>query len=70
MTRFIFLAIAATLFTSFASGEASAQKKGKAAAACAPGFVEQCIKNCSNRGGQPRYCPTYCNDQQRKAGCS
>lgn len=47
-------------------GDAAAQKRDRR---CAPTYLDQCYKACVERGGQARYCPTYCQQQQREAKC-
>lgn len=50
----------------FDAGPALAQaKKGK----CAANFFDACMKACTSRGGQPRFCPDYCTKQKAAKGC-
>ena len=58
------LALSAMLAAGLSSGPAHAQKKG-AKNSC-PGGLSACIQRCSQKGGQPRLCPTWC---QKERGC-
>jgi hypothetical protein len=57
-------AVTAVVLASASTGALAAQKKG--AKATCPGGMSACIDVCIKRGGQPRFCPTWC---QREKHC-
>jgi hypothetical protein len=68
--KIVSVIMAAALAVLLNAADASAQqKKKKADPFCGPNGMEVCIKACTNRGGQARHCPQYCN-QQRVQRCS
>ena len=38
-------------------------------AGCAANVFDACMKACNARGGQPRFCPDYCNRRKAAKGC-
>ena len=69
MKKLIGCVLAALFVMAMAGSAAQAQAKKPAAKKCAANFIESCIKNCGTRGGQARFCPTYCEGQKAKLGC-
>lgn len=63
-------ATAALLFGAASDAFAQQKPQQKRDRRCAPDYLTVCQKACSERGGQVRFCPTYCAQQQREARCS
>lgn len=63
------LATAALLFGAASDAFAQQKQQQKRDRRCAPNYLAVCQKACSERGGQVRFCPTYCAQQQREARC-
>ena len=47
-----------------AAAPAPARKAG-----CVANVFDACMKACTARGGQPRFCPDYCNRRKAAKGC-
>lgn len=69
MLRIAGLVSAALLVTAFAVADAQAQAPKKKNPKCVANFHEACMKRCVGAGGQARFCPAYCQKQEREAGC-
>ena len=67
MTR-LFVLSAAILAFAASGGSATAQTK-KSTAKCPANYFEACMKRCTGAGGQPRFCPQYCEKRKAEQGC-
>lgn len=64
--RAMALVAAAVLLAPLGVSEVSAQSTKKPSAKCPANFIELCMKQCSGRGGQVRFCPRYCADREKE----
>lgn len=64
-----FAAGPALSMTAFDAGPALAQAKKGKKGKCMANFFDACMKACTSRGGQPRFCPDYCTKRKAAKGC-
>ena len=69
MSRKVWLAVTVFLFAGFVVGEALAEGAKKKDPHCVANFLDACYASCVKAGGQPRFCPDYCQKKKLEYSC-
>ena len=62
-------ALAAGLAAQLPACDAAPARAPARKAGCVANVFDACMKACTARGGQPRFCPDYCNRRKAAKGC-